>query len=135
MPNFTTTTESDKVVAAILMTGSLQKYFEYTVSIMCGITSVTMLGERKDLVNLVKKLKKLQQLGYKPARFAQVLRPILNNFVASFDSPDNGLDFWTRCAHEQSMASGPSYLSGWLSVFCFWDENGRMTHQETIRSK
>ncbi|KAJ5635152.1 uncharacterized protein N7484_008465 [Penicillium longicatenatum] len=135
MPNFTTTTESDKVVAAILMMGSLQKYFAYKIFLMCGIPSVTLLGEREDWIVLVKKLEKLHQLGDEPARFAQLLRPILNNFVKCFDSPEIGLDFWSRCAHKESMGSGPSYLSGWLSVFCFWNEDGQRTHRETINHK
>ncbi|KAJ5899883.1 hypothetical protein N7495_004627 [Penicillium taxi] len=137
MPDFTTTTESDKVVAAVLMMGSLQKYFSYEAMMLCGIPSVTLLGERGDWVVLVKKLEKLHQLGDEPARFAQLLRPILNNFVASFDDPESSdvLDFWSRCAHKESGGSGPSYLSGWVSVFCFWNEKGNMMCKETIHPK
>lgn len=134
MPSFTTTTESDKVVAAILMMGALQKYFAYTMSLLCGIPSVTLLGERDDWMSIVKKLEKLKQLGDEPARFAQLLRPVLNHFVASFDSPGSAdvLDFWSRCAHKGSMGSGPDYLCGWISVFCFWDEDGKMLNREKI---
>jgi len=134
MPDFTTTTKSDNVVAAVLMMGSLQKYFTYKMTLRCGIPSVTLLGERKDWISMVRKIEKLHQLGYEPARFAQLLRPVLNYFVASFDSPDSPdvLDFWSRCAHEESMGSGPDYLSGWVSVFCFWDEDGKLLHKEPI---
>ncbi|KAJ5165659.1 uncharacterized protein N7500_007489 [Penicillium coprophilum] len=134
MPTFSTTTKSDNVVAAILMMGALQKYFSYKISMACGIPSVTLLGERKDWAQIVKKLDKLHQLGDEPARFAQLLRPVLNNFVASFDNPDSPevLDFWTRCAHRHSMGSGPDYLCGWISVFCFWAEDGKLLHREPI---
>jgi hypothetical protein len=137
MPDFTTTTESDNVVAAILMMGALQKYFSYKMMLLCGIPSVTLLGEKKDWTALVKKLDKLQELGDEPARFAQLLRPVLNHFVASFESPESlsVRDFWSKCADKESMGSGPSYLSGWISVFCFWDENGKMIYDESIYAK
>lgn len=136
MPDFSTTTESDNVVAAILMMGALQKYFSFQISLDCGIPSVTLLGERKDWENLTKKLEKLSQLGDEPARFAQLLRPILNHFVASFDNPNSPdvLDFWSKCAHKHSMGSGPDYLSGWVSAFCFWDEDGQLLFAESILS-
>ncbi|KAJ9298231.1 hypothetical protein DTO271G3_3836 [Paecilomyces variotii] len=134
MPSFTTTTESDNVVAAILMMGALQKYFSFKVGLLCGIPSVTLLGEKEDWVSIVKKIEKLKQLGDEPARFAQLLRPVLNHFVLSFESPDSPgvVDFWSRCAHKQSMGSGPEYLSGWISVFCFWDEDGRRLYGDQI---
>ncbi|OQE35427.1 hypothetical protein PENCOP_c013G03443 [Penicillium coprophilum] len=95
MPTFSTTTKSDNVVAAILMMGALQKYFSYKMSICCGTPSVTLLDEREDWAQIVKKLDKLHQVGDESARFAQLLRPVLNNFVASFDNPDSPeiLDF------------------------------------------
>ncbi|KAJ5366004.1 hypothetical protein N7517_008890 [Penicillium concentricum] len=134
MPTFSTTTKSDHVVAAILMMGALQKYFSYKMTTCCGIPSVTLLGEKDDWNQIVKKLDKLHQLGDEPARFAQLLRPILNNFVTSFDNPDSPavLDFWSRCAHKDVMGSGSDYLCGWVSVFCFWDEDGKLLHQEPI---
>ncbi|OKL56803.1 hypothetical protein UA08_07778 [Talaromyces atroroseus] len=134
MPSFSTTTESDTVVAAILMMGSLQKYFSYAMTLICGIPSVTLLGEREDWLSMVQKLEKLKQLGNEPARFAQLLRPILNHFVLCFDGPESSdvLSFWGRCAHKYNMGSGPDYLCGWISVFCFWDENGKMLRRDRI---
>ncbi|KAL9616603.1 MAG: hypothetical protein Q9160_008548 [Pyrenula sp. 1 TL-2023] len=44
MPNFTTSRPQDEVIASILMMGSVQKYFSYTMVLMCGIPSVTLLG-------------------------------------------------------------------------------------------
>ncbi|KAJ5585755.1 hypothetical protein VI817_008909 [Penicillium citrinum] len=134
MPNFSTTTTSDTVVTAILMMGTLQKYFSYQISIDCGIPSVTLLGKKKDWEKLAKRLDKLYQLGDEPARFAQLLRPVLNYFIVSFDNPSSPdvLDFWSRCAHKESMGSGSDYLGGWVSVFCFWDVDGRLLYSEPI---
>lgn len=133
MPDFSTTTESDNVVAAILMMGTLQKYFSYSMTLCYGIPSVTLLGERKDWVSIVEKLDKLHRLGDEPPRFAQLLRPVLNHFVQSFDSPDSPevLSFWSKCAHESS-GSGPHWLTGWVSTFCFWNEEGKLCFGESI---
>ncbi|KAJ5469126.1 hypothetical protein N7475_006878 [Penicillium sp. IBT 31633x] len=134
MPSFTTTTESDNVVAAILMMGALQKYFTYRMKLDCGIPSVTLLGEKEDWLSIVKKIEKLKQLGDEPARFAQLLRPVLNHLVLCFENPDSPevLDFWSRCAHKHSMMSGSDYLCGWISVFCFWDEDGKRLYRDQI---
>ncbi|KAI9373943.1 hypothetical protein BJX61DRAFT_500959 [Aspergillus egyptiacus] len=128
LPDFTTTTRSDTVVAAVLMMGTLQKYFTYTMQLTCGIPAVTLLGEQEDWEKLVKRLDRLPALGEEPARFAELLRSVLGFFVASFETPEapEVLDFWSRCAHRESMGSGPSYLCGWVSVFCFWNGQGEL---------
>jgi hypothetical protein len=125
MPVFSTTTLQDRVVAAVLLMGALQRYFEFRASLMCGIPSVTLLGTRQDWVSLLAKLDKLSTLGAEPAQFATLLTPVLRRFVRSFDHPDDPevLDFWARVMHETG-GSGPRYLSGWITAFCFWDEGG-----------
>jgi len=127
MPDFTTTTKCDNVVAAILMMGAMQKYFSYTMMSMCGIPSVTLLGEREDWEKMVKRLEKLPQLGPEPTQFHDLLKPVLELFVKSFDDPKGieVIDFWSRIAQRESMGSGPDYLTGWITAFCFWDENGK----------
>jgi len=133
MPDFSTTTKSDSVVAAILMMGSLQEYISYKSILCCGIPSVTLLGERADWVRLVTKLDKLNQLGDQPARFAQLLRPILNQFVLSFDSPESPevRSFWGKCA-ERHGGSGIDQLTGWVSAFIFWNKKGSLIYEEKI---
>ncbi|OJJ87170.1 uncharacterized protein ASPGLDRAFT_55651 [Aspergillus glaucus CBS 516.65] len=55
MPLFSTTTDSDKVAASILIMGSLQKYFSCKISVCCGTPSITLLGNREDWEQLVAK--------------------------------------------------------------------------------
>ncbi|KAH6616593.1 hypothetical protein C7974DRAFT_465767 [Boeremia exigua] len=130
MPDFSTTTESDRAVAAVLMMGAMQKYFSYRMSLMCGIPSVTLLGERSDWENILEKLNKLSEFGDEPTTFAELLRPILRNFIATFDAqPEPSadvLDFWSKIADRRSGGSGPSYMSGWITAFCMWDEDGKL---------
>lgn len=127
MPAFSTTTVSDQIIAAVLMMGAMQQYFSFKAFLLCGIPSVTLLGEREDWVQLLSKLDKLPDLGAEPAQFARLLRPVLQNFITSFDEPtsESVREFWGLCADRISGGSGPSYLSGWITAFCYWDEKGQ----------
>ncbi|KAF2239586.1 hypothetical protein EV356DRAFT_499772 [Viridothelium virens] len=125
MPNFSTTKEEDIVVASVLMMGAMQKYFAYFYACCCGIPSVTLLGTREDWLEMFCRLKKLKELGEEPTEFYAVLKPILSFFVRSFDEPDSPqvIDFWQKIAEEDG-GSGNTYLSGWITAFCFWDADG-----------
>ncbi|RAK82051.1 DUF4419 domain-containing protein [Aspergillus fijiensis CBS 313.89] len=140
MPEFSTTTENDRVVAAILLMGSMQKYFSFSAFLLCGIPTVTMLGERRDWEMLVEKLDRLPALGDEPARFAALLRPVLTRFVACFDDPTGpaAREFWGRCVHRLIPGSGEDFLSGWITAFCFWNAQGQLIpdtglHEGTIK--
>jgi hypothetical protein len=37
-------------------------------------------------------------------------------------------DFWSKIAHETG-GSGPYHLSGWITAFCFWDEEGKSFYE------
>ena len=131
IPDFSTTTENDKVVASIIMMGTLQAYFTYTCDSDCGLPSVTLLGEKADWELVLSRLNKLQVYGPEPALFASLLRPIIGRFVGSFDEPDSEeiADFWHRVASWHG-GSGMSYYTGWISAFCFWDDKGRQLYRE-----
>jgi hypothetical protein len=132
MPNFTTTTETDTMTAAIIMMGSMQKYFSYTMQLTCGLPSVTLLGEQADWVDIRRRLDKLPHFGKEPKQFGLLLSSVLDYFILTFESPDNPevVDFWSKIAHEYNGGSGPTYLSGWITAFCFWDEEGTSLFRE-----
>jgi hypothetical protein len=131
LPDFTTTRPSDVVVAAVLMMGTMQKYFSYKIQLLCGIPSVTLLGEREDWVKIRDRLADSRlvdgQWGKEPVQFAARLRTVLDYFIRSFDDPKDAqvLDFWSKIAHHIGGGSGPTYLSGWITAFCFWDADGK----------
>lgn len=127
LPAFSTTTDNDLVVASVLLMGVVQKYFSYKCCIMCGLPSVTLLGEKDDWEIILKRLDKLQTFGTEPTQFCALLRPVISRFVKSFDDPTSKevIDFWQRIAHVDAGGSGPTYYSGWITAFCFWDKNGK----------
>ncbi|KAF6800961.1 hypothetical protein CMUS01_15528 [Colletotrichum musicola] len=88
MPSFSTTTATDRVVGSILLTGAVQKYFSFHVSLACGIP-----------------LK-----GYARSReqFAAMLRPVLRYMILSFTEPASrqAVGFWNRIVTRQATDSG-----------------------------
>jgi hypothetical protein len=126
LPAFSTTTSTDRVVGSILFTGRMVRHFSEYMSVWCGLPSVTLLGCVEDWDNILNRLDKLDLLGDEPRQFAAMLRPILRRMVSSFTDPTSPviLDFWNRIVHRKSLGSGTDILSGWLTAFCFWDEDG-----------
>lgn len=136
MPTFSTTTVDDRSTAAVLMMGSLQAYFAYTSMCCCGIPSVTLLGDRSDYEDILSRLDKLKDLGQETADWAVLLRPVLRNFIASFDEvmAAETKDFWTKIAHYQG-GSGMSTLTGWLTAFTFWRNDGVSLHHKAKKDR
>ena len=88
VPDFsTTTTRDDRVVAGVLMMGTLQKYFSYTFSIVCDIPSVTLLGTEEDWEKMLLRVEKLKEYGEESAVWCDLLTPILKRFASSMKDP------------------------------------------------
>ena len=131
MPNFSTTTDEDRIVGSVLFMGAMQSYFAYKFELSCGIPTVTLLGELEDWELLLSRLDKLRTLGDEPSQWFELLQPVLKRFVHSFKEPgsDKVVDFWQRVAHVEGMGSGPRYYAGWITAFCFWDVDGKVKSQ------
>lgn len=127
MPSFSTTTNTDRVVASVVFMGAMQKYFSYTCGILCGLPSVTLLGDISDWQAILDKLPMLEKPGDEPSEFVEMLRPILNNFIRSFEEPEHEevVRFWNTIATRNPMSSGTPYYTGWITAFCFWDDKGK----------
>jgi Domain of unknown function (DUF4419) len=129
IPKFSTTTDNDKSVASIVMMGTLQKYFDYNFRGGCGFPSVTLLGERADWEEILRRVRKLPKYGSQPTEWSLLLIPIIKLMIESFDQPDSQQvkDFWLRACHSAGQnGSGGDFetVSGWVTAFCFWSEDG-----------
>lgn len=126
MPDFTTTTYHDRVVGAVLFMGALQAYFDYKCTVACGLPSATLLGRVEDWQKILTKLDMIDQLGEEPHHFAKMLRPILRHMVLTFEDSSSAevTSFWNRIVSRHHVGSGTDYLSGWLTAFCYWDDQG-----------
>jgi hypothetical protein len=130
MPSFTTTTATDKMVASIIMMGSMQKYFMYFLDITCGIPSVTLLGEKRDWVEILDRLEFLNTFnGHEQLQlWYGILKPIVTHFVRTFDAPGSPeiVRFWEQTVHHYITDYGADkYITGWILAFCFWDTEGK----------
>ena len=127
MPAFTTTTQTDVVIASILLMGLTQKYFDFKIKLRCGLPSVILLGERSDWDLILRRIEKLKEYGEEPMEFYKLLCPVISRFVQSFDNPASTetINFWQRIAHHIPGESGPDYYSGWITAFCFWGAEGK----------
>lgn len=77
MPNFSTMTETDTVVASVIMMADLQQYFKYQFDpIFCGLPSVTLLGEKADWQKIERRLEKLASFGEQPTQWLALLKPV-----------------------------------------------------------
>jgi len=128
LPKFTTTTSDDRVAASVTIMSTLQAYFEYVCRLRCGIPEVTLEGTPDDWRSLRMKIDRLPryEVGGKPRVMAQwhaLLAQVLDNFVLSSEGKHD-LAFWDRICHRMGGGSGPSYLSGWVTVFACFKANG-----------
>ncbi|CEI62005.1 hypothetical protein FVEN_g3043 [Fusarium venenatum] len=134
MPSFSTTSDTDQVVASVLFMGAMQKYFSYGFTLTCGIPSVTLLGDISDWRDILGRIDKLELLGDEPTQFSKMLRPILKNMVLSFEQPDHPdvIRFWNTIATRNPVGSGTDYITGWITAFCFWDDKGKPKNRRAM---
>ncbi|CUS08753.1 unnamed protein product [Tuber aestivum] len=130
MPNFSTTTDEDKSVAAIVMMGTLQRYFTYTFTTGCGFPSVTLLGEKSDWEAILHRVQRLPKYGNQIAEWTRLLTPIIQYMIASFAQPTSPdvRNFWLRACHatgQDGSGGSVSTISGWITAFCFFEETGQ----------
>ncbi len=134
IPDFTTSTKNDKVVASVVMMSAMQKYFSYTMCLSCGIPRVTLEGELSDWVNLRERIQRLDNYDIGDGtinKWSKMLEAISTEFINSFLGPAN-LEFWDRVCSHRSTGSGPSYLSGWITAFCAFNEHGKWQATKSV---
>jgi len=129
LPSFSTTTITDTTIYAMVMMASLKEYFSYGFTLACGIPQVTLEGTRDDWTAILSRLEKLKEYGNESNSWYRLLRPIISRFVAAYDDPHGAenLDFWNKVAHIEGGGSGPRYLAGWITAFCYFSVKGSQT--------
>ncbi|TDL14641.1 hypothetical protein BD410DRAFT_823196 [Rickenella mellea] len=125
IPNFSTTTTTDVVVASVMMMSTLKTYFAMKFSLLCGIPSITLLGTSADWSSLASRIDKIDSLDLGPevSAWCCLLRPVVAQFVATFDHVD--LSFWSTICSYKPGGSGPDFVGGWITAFCAWDKDGK----------
>lgn len=140
VPDFSTTRMDDVMTANIMMMGLMKAYFRYEGGIICGLPSVTLLGERADWEKLLARLDRLTEFGAEPEMYRERLTPIFKRFVQSFDEPDSDeiRKFWSQivfAAYDGFCGAKPLELSGWITGFLFWGTEGRRLDPSNSRGR
>lgn len=118
------------------MMSTLQQYFTYKMFLRCGIPSVTLEGEKADWEKIMARINKLPTFGEEAGEWYKLLVPVISRFVTAFDDPESAenKNFWQKIAHISRGGSGPSYLSGWITAFCFWEKKGQNLHRQAMKN-
>ncbi|EQC24977.1 hypothetical protein SDRG_17140 [Saprolegnia diclina VS20] len=122
LPSFSTTTDNDIIVGSVVLMTTMKTYFSYKMCLRCGIPQVTLLGTVDDWLDIRRRLDKLSVYGEHMTQWTSMLAPILDQFVEAKGQPD--VKFWDRICNQEGGGSGPSYLNGWISVFCVFNDKG-----------
>ena len=128
IPNFTTTTPTDRVTACVSVMSAMQNFFSYFLGAMCGLPEVTLLGEVSDWEILRAKIDRLLEFEIEGHSYMQkwhtLLAQVLDKLVESASgSPD--LNFWETVIKHEPSGSGPGYFTGWMSTFNVFTSKGK----------
>jgi len=129
VPEFSTTTETDRIVGSVILMGAMKKYFSYPgASCLCGIARITLEGTHADWEEVLRRGDRLAEYGDKCVLWHRMLMAVLRRFVATFDDPRlekaETREFWENMVQYKNPGSGQPYITGWLTVFCMFDEDG-----------
>jgi len=119
---FSTTTSVSTVVNQIVLMSSMQYYFDYHLSTMCGIPKINIDGSKEDWEMIKIKANKFLELIPDLKLWMNHLNEIFQNFIDAFD---NKIDktFWNSL-YKVSGGSGGPYVSGWiLALFPYLKDN------------
>ncbi|KAM9988589.1 hypothetical protein ACTFIZ_003722 [Dictyostelium cf. discoideum] len=123
--DFSTTTPNDKIAYGSVLMSITQKYFYYSMRSRCGLPKVTLNGSVEDWINLKERVIRLKEFNNKEDhmnKWLTYLLPVLDNFIqSSKGNPDK--EWWNKIVDYRSR-SGGGILTGWLSVFCVFDNDG-----------
>ncbi|GAM17474.1 hypothetical protein SAMD00019534_006490, partial [Acytostelium subglobosum LB1] len=129
MPDFTTTTYNDRVVGSFALMSTLKNYFDYKFSLRCGLPKVTVMGSAADWAQVRQRAERFVEFeaggGYM-RKWVDLLLPVLDQMARSAGegaTPDTA--WWNRIASYVGGGSGPTWVSGWISVFMVFSAEGK----------
>lgn len=145
LPNFTTTTENDKLTTGVAMMATLQNFFDYEFwGIICGIPEVTILGTVEDWREIrarVDGLKDFEVEGKTTmAHWSFMLGQILDHFVSVKEGKTADDVFWRQAIRVDYKVFdvvcakiNETYVNGWITTFSAFTLNGRFRGDNDVK--
>jgi Domain of unknown function (DUF4419) len=114
LPSFSTTGKIEKAAFEVSLMRAMDPYFDYRVSLVCGIPEITLEGTPEDWERLEKHAAELARYGLD--WWIDPLKPVLRQFSnASRGQVDTA--FWQDMVKRRSysiVCSTASFLNGWM---------------------
>lgn len=125
IPNFSTTSATERTVAEITLLDAVESYFEYRFYSLCGIPAVALEGTVEDWQMLADRVEAFAEFDLE--WWLIPLRPILRELVATARG-DVRKTFW-KSIYKFESESGGDVITGWITAFFpyFWDRQGNPT--------
>jgi hypothetical protein len=117
LPHFTTTGIVEKAAFDISLMRAMDPFFDYQVSLLCGIPEITLEGTPADWELLEQHATSLAQYGL--AWWIDPLKPVLHEFTQASKGQADA-DFWAKMVKKRSYPAGCTqdpFLSGWMLNF------------------
>jgi len=110
--DFSTTGLVERAAQDVALLAAAKSFFDWKLSTLCGIPSITLLGDSKDWSLLQAKADELETIGLRP--WLNALRPALDAFAAA-SRGDADPNLW-RSFFKWDGQSGGSAVTGWINV-------------------
>lgn len=126
VPNFSTTTQNDRIASRIVLMGSVKEFFSYGFELGCGLSKVTLEGSLNDWLALREKVEGLRRFNTRDlTNWCDLLGPVIDQFVQAYQGNVDS-DFWQRvCTHKTRGSGGQRSYGGWFLVFSPFDSKGK----------
>ena len=119
--SFSTTSNIEKAAFQITLMDAMSAYFDYSVTVMCGIPEITLEGTPADWEKLEKQAQELSK--YDLGWWTKHLEPVLHEFTLAAKGQVNKT-FWSKIYNEKATeidlvcARGwETHISGWILNF------------------
>ena len=130
--DFTTTTQTSKIVSEITIMETVKEYFDYKVYISgCGIPKITIEGTVGDWEKVLEKTKYISK--YKLKWWTDELEPILNQIIKT-KKGNFKKKFWMNMvkSHTKKKYGSPTTINGWIIKFFPYTKEGKKTDLKPI---
>jgi Domain of unknown function (DUF4419) len=130
--DFTTTTQTTKIVSEITIMETVKSYFDYKVIMIgCGVPKITIEGSVEDWKKVLEKTKYISK--YKLKWWTDQLEPILQQIIET-KKGNFKRNFWMNMvkAHTEKKYGSPTTINGWIINFFPYTKEGKKTDLKPI---
>lgn len=130
--DFTTTTQTSRIVSEITVMETVKEYFNYKVLMVgCGIPRITIEGSVEDWEKVLKKTKYISK--FKLKWWTNKLEPILKQIIET-KKGNFKKKFWMNMvkSHTEKKYGSPTTINGWIIKFFPYTKEGKKTDLKPI---